>query len=321
MAIVLKTKGLITYYSTDRKEITMTVFSVPYSVDRILRYSPYFHNLVKYGGWTEGQEICLPPILTQGEYMLVFWALAAPHGNVQVLYELLSFFQQRSFRPMIQFILYFLNEEFLPDLLKLEISRRIKKSPCLITEVLNAVGCESMYTWENSSGEAMTLSQWVGRHLAQYITIKDDTLLSAMAIQSSTFGRVMVSYRLLKKYVHNGVTRRQIEERKEMKECCVCAVGQLTLAVGEWRLTGGLHRMPCCATPVHPQCFWSHLSNAYPHCVKCDSPLNPNDGTVDRDLSHLGHVMDRMQRRDLQGVARRVEIPPPMPALLAYGSE
>lgn len=292
----------------------MAVFRVPFSLDRMQRYSPYFRSLVKYEGWSEGQEICLPPILTEGEYMMVFWALAAPHTYQRTLYELLYFFQQRSFQPLIQFILYFLNEEFLSDLLRLEISREIGRSSRFIAEALNTIGCCSLHKWANSSGAAMTMSQWVNQNLAQYTAVQDTTLLTATAIQSLNFGRTMISYRLLKKYIRNGVIRKRIEENKETKECCVCSQKQLTLPVGEWRLTNGLHRMPCCATPVHPRCFWNRLYQSnYPTCIKCDTPLDPVNGQMDRELSHFGHALDRMQRRDLQGIARWIVIPPPAP--------
>lgn len=287
-------------------------FILNLDLDQLKIYSHYFRNLEKYGGPAWSDNICLPAILSMEEYKIMFSMLSTQDNYERLLHGLLAFFDTKPIRPLIDFVLYFLDDRFIPDLLRTEIAYDAWSSDELIAETLNAVGCRSQYLWPNSTGESLPLSEFVINELSLHLAVHEKPMLAASTIRCN--GEEMISVDLLRIYIHDGIRRRRIQNLKEIQECCFCHEEQLALRVEGWILTGGLRRMPCCASPVHFGCFWLMVDD-FSCCIKCHTMLEPDTGLVDSGKSNMWHTLHRMQIRDSHGVSRGQEIPPPIPLL------
>lgn len=126
----------------------------------------------------------------------------------------------------------------------------------------------------NQTGGTISIPHFINQQLSRYVAVRRTTMLDACVLDPTPFGRPMVSCRKLRKYIQNGVMRRKLESRKRRQKCLLCLEEQRVLPVKACRLTNGLYRMPCCAAPVHPVCFWNQMY-VCPQSIKCDTPLRP----------------------------------------------
>lgn len=285
-------------------------FEVTVHWDRVLRYSTYFKNMETYNGVMHDHEIILPGIMNREEYVAVFTILSAYDNYEYLLAGLLGHFLSRSLRALVQFAIYFLNDQIIVDLVRAQIRRDIRDSHGIIAEMLNIVGCKSHRLWPNGRGKYLTLSQLINEELSFSAAVSEETMLAASVVRSRSHDREMISSFELRRYISKGIQRQALINRQEIHECCFCHGRQRAMRVKGWKLTGGLQRTPCCASPIHAGCFWTMLECHF-ICIHCQSPLEPDTGRIDGYMSNWALAMDRMRIRDFHGISRWQDIPPP----------
>lgn len=113
----------------------------------MLEYSPYFAALYEYGGMVWPAKMQLPPLMTRKDYRWMFRELNRTHSYDALIGNMLDRYEGRSVTPLVQFVLYFLEDRFLPDLVCINLGRNVLQAHVLTSEALNAVGPESQTNW------------------------------------------------------------------------------------------------------------------------------------------------------------------------------
>lgn len=139
-------------------------------------------------------EIWLPPLMSENEYIRVFQLLYIPFTYDKLLQQLLNFFNNRSPHALVEFAVFFLNEQFLPDLVGITISQTVYRSHGIISRVVNTMGC----TYERVYLPLITI---VNCALTQQLAVAEETFLSKCLGYSNTENRYVVIGRFMQNYL------------------------------------------------------------------------------------------------------------------------
>lgn len=142
-----------------REYTTLCTFFVSMNRERILSHSFYFHALQEFEGPTCWNQVWLPPLMSITQYSNVFQLLSRPISYDDLIQQLLNYFKnKRSPQSLIEFaVYYFLNEQFLPDLVRISISRNVYISHGIIAWAINITGCFAQMSSHGAGGGRISL--------------------------------------------------------------------------------------------------------------------------------------------------------------------
>lgn len=138
------------------------MFTVVLDVERLVLYSPYFGAMNAYDGPIWLKAIQLPPLISCTEYKKMFKVLSKRLSYDDLICEILVYYEHHPTGPLVQFVLYFLEDKFFPDLARIKLGRVVQRAHHLVSEAINAVGYASTTKWRCSyENSCLTLSEMV----------------------------------------------------------------------------------------------------------------------------------------------------------------
>lgn len=114
------------------------MFVMTLSIVQILEYSPYFRALYRYGGMVWPVKVQLLSLMTVGEYKWIFRELNKNQSYDNFICNILDHYEGQPVTPLVQFVIYFLEEKFLPDLVCINLGRNVLQAYILTSKALES---------------------------------------------------------------------------------------------------------------------------------------------------------------------------------------